>query len=122
MKYFLIILICLYRKRIKPYYPKNCIFNESCSYYVERNARERGFFAGLKALTERYRSCRPGYHFIFTDNKEEWELVSKSGKHYHHSQIASNLISEAMQLRGMLDNKSKALSTRVLYMENKIYN
>lgn len=40
-----------------------CLFRESCSHHVLRCAKERGFFASLKALRRRIRQCRPGYAF-----------------------------------------------------------
>jgi hypothetical protein len=40
---------------------RGCLYRESCSRYVYRVAREAGLAGGLRALRERYRSCRPGY-------------------------------------------------------------
>lgn len=40
---------------------RTCVYRESCSRHVHWVAQESGFWAGCKALKQRYRSCRPGY-------------------------------------------------------------
>ncbi len=103
MKSIFLLLIHLYRKAVKPYYSKNCIFSESCSYYVEREINEHGFRGGIKAFWERYHSCRPGYHFQFDDSGEEWELIAVDGKQYKKHLIASSIKTEALLMQGIVN-------------------
>ncbi len=43
-----------------------CVFRESCSRYVHRVTTERGLWAGLQALLQRFRGCRGGYTITAT--------------------------------------------------------
>jgi putative component of membrane protein insertase Oxa1/YidC/SpoIIIJ protein YidD len=54
-------LVQIYRKFAPSGLRDRCIFSESCSAYVERKITEGGIVAGLAALLERLRQCRPGY-------------------------------------------------------------
>jgi uncharacterized protein len=62
---FLLLLIGVYRRL--PLIPRGrCIFVESCSQYVYRRTEEGGFLAGVAAIRERSRQCRPGYRAVFS--------------------------------------------------------
>ncbi|WP_366914024.1 membrane protein insertion efficiency factor YidD [Niabella sp.] len=63
MRYFLLLIIRLYwltpeKNR------RRCLFKETCSRYVYRITRQQGLRAGLAALKDRRRKCRPGYYYI----------------------------------------------------------
>lgn len=74
MRYCLLILIRLYWLSPKKY-RRQCIFNESCSRYMHRIAKEKGFKEGLAAIRERKQKCQPGYYRI---NEEEIRLADQS--------------------------------------------
>lgn len=43
---------------------RSCIFGETCSRYVYRQASERGLAVAIRALLRRLRTCRPGYEIV----------------------------------------------------------
>lgn len=71
----LLLLIRIYwlipKKHRKP-----CLFKESCSKYVFRITRESGFICGCKALTRRYKTCRPKYAFYTSDDGKNWVILN----------------------------------------------
>lgn len=71
MRYLLLIAIRLYWLIPK----KNrrcCLFKETCSKYVYRITRQQGLSAGIGALSDRRKKCRPGYYRI---NKNEVRMA-----------------------------------------------
>lgn len=69
MRWLLLSLIRTYQWL--PLIPRGrCIFAESCSRYVYRRTEESGTLAGMGALLERARQCRPGYRAIITPTGE----------------------------------------------------
>ncbi|MSU63552.1 MAG: membrane protein insertion efficiency factor YidD [Pedosphaera sp.] len=40
---------------------RGCLYRETCSHYVHRVCSNHGFRAGVRALRDRVRTCRPGY-------------------------------------------------------------
>jgi len=69
MKYLLLFTIKIYQTFIPNRFRGKCLFNESCSNYVYRVAREDGFRNGLIALKYRYRNCRPNYYLSIHKGK-----------------------------------------------------
>lgn len=67
MKWVLIAAIFAYRGLVPPSKRRKCLYNESCSRFVERIARDEGFSAAIKAIKQRVRSCRGGYRLIAPD-------------------------------------------------------
>lgn len=67
-----------------------CIFRESCSHYVYRVARQRGFLAGLSALMERNSLCRPGYVVYRFEGK--FFLKTAGGQVFEEDDIALSLL------------------------------
>jgi hypothetical protein len=61
MKYLMVALIRAYQRVAPRTLRERCIFAESCSAFVLRRTREGGAGAGLSALMQRVRRCRPGY-------------------------------------------------------------
>jgi len=74
MRYWLLILIRLYWL-IPKKYKRRCIFKESCSRYVYRIAKEKGFKKGLDGIKKRTHQCQPGYYRI---NEAEFRLADQS--------------------------------------------
>jgi len=54
---------------------RRCIYRETCSKYVFRMTENFGLRAGLKALWQRYRSCRPGYEICTAGGSIHVKLV-----------------------------------------------
>jgi hypothetical protein len=90
MKYILILLIRIYWFLIPAHTRKACLFRESCSKYVYRITNEKGFFAGLEAIRERFKICRAGYSLTSVGGMVILELCN--GTQLHEADIASNLI------------------------------
>jgi len=61
MKYLMLFSIRIYRKLIPAEKRRMCLYKETCSNYVERIVREKGFIEGLRALVFRFRNCNGSY-------------------------------------------------------------
>jgi putative component of membrane protein insertase Oxa1/YidC/SpoIIIJ protein YidD len=94
MRYFVIWMIQIYRRLMPSAHRKVCLFRESCSVYVERVARESGSVAAFCALIKRFRCCRPGYGFQFTDERDTWNLVCADGSRFSESEVAPHIAAE----------------------------
>ena len=51
---------------------RSCLFRLSCSRHVHAVTAGHGFVAGLRALRQRWRRCRPGYDVRWDSNREQW--------------------------------------------------
>lgn len=60
MSALLVLAIRLFRRLRPKGFRTRCLFRESCSRRVEREALTRGFAAALRVLRARMRECRPG--------------------------------------------------------------
>ena len=56
-------------------YRRRCLFRKSCSRHVYEKTLKRGFVAGIKALGQRWRSCRPGYRLDLAGDMIRVRLV-----------------------------------------------
>ncbi|MBL0211178.1 MAG: membrane protein insertion efficiency factor YidD [Holophagaceae bacterium] len=54
---------------------RTCVYSESCSRYVFRLTNSFGLLTGLRALRQRFRSCRPGYEFCMVNGSMHIRLV-----------------------------------------------
>jgi putative component of membrane protein insertase Oxa1/YidC/SpoIIIJ protein YidD len=91
MRFVLITIIKLYWKFIPESSRKSCLFAESCSRYVYRITKDKGFWAGLKALKSRYKKCRPGYQIICNSQDENIELHLVDGTILKDAEISIHL-------------------------------
>ncbi|MGE9313293.1 membrane protein insertion efficiency factor YidD [Niabella sp. CJ426] len=66
MRYFLLFIIRLYWL-IPKKSRRRCLFKETCSQYVYRISRQKGLNAGIAALRDRRKKCRPGFYYINSD-------------------------------------------------------
>lgn len=64
MRYTLLFIIQLYWLLVPKNKRRQCIFKETCSNYVYRITRQQGLRAGIAALNDRKKKCRPGYYYI----------------------------------------------------------
>ncbi len=89
MKYFLLFTIKCYWLLVPKVKRKHCLFSESCSNYVYRITHTHGIILGLKALKDRFFSCRTGYSLI--EIKEELHLITANKKVFKQEEIAIKL-------------------------------
>lgn len=87
MRFFLLLLIQFYWMSIPKSKRRRCLFKKSCSHYVFDVTKDQGFFKGLKALSFRYKNCRPGYYIL----KEEHILISAGGKSFDGDHIKEEI-------------------------------
>ena len=78
MKWLLIAIIRGY-KRLPNSVKRQCLFKEHCSSFVERATNEGGFGAGLNALRNRIRLCRPVYSVYFDNQSGDWRVSLADG-------------------------------------------
>jgi putative component of membrane protein insertase Oxa1/YidC/SpoIIIJ protein YidD len=88
----LLFIIKIYRRFFKRFIQTACLFEPSCSYYVEDVYRSKGPIKGWNALKDRFHNCRPGYHFITVDG--ESYLVTVQGQSYRREQLSTSLKKE----------------------------
>jgi putative component of membrane protein insertase Oxa1/YidC/SpoIIIJ protein YidD len=74
-----VVAVHVYRHWAKRYWKNRtvCLYGESCSRRVEREARETGLFGAMNVMVKRFRSCQPGYSFEY--KPQGWSLVCRDG-------------------------------------------
>lgn len=97
----LVLAIRLYRSTLAKL-PRSsvCLFDQTCSRYVEHIAGTGGLRAGLRAANRRLRSCRPGYTFEFEG--DQWTICCVDGSVHEPSELAPALHDEARMLAACL--------------------
>ncbi|RYD59637.1 MAG: membrane protein insertion efficiency factor YidD [Sphingomonadales bacterium] len=75
MKHLLMLAIRLYWVVWPRWWRNRCLFEESCSQYVFRHARDLGFWGAVLAFQTRFRKCRPGYCFLGTEGSNGGQLL-----------------------------------------------
>ncbi|MFD2962507.1 MULTISPECIES: membrane protein insertion efficiency factor YidD [Olivibacter] len=75
-RFLLLIPIKVYWLLVPKSKRRCCIFHESCSKHVFRITKEDGLIHGLKALKQRYKSCRAGYSFMLRDGDVSVHLAN----------------------------------------------
>lgn len=85
MQHLLLLIIRIYWHLPTKYHDK-CIFRESCSHYVYRITKDKGFVAGIKALLKRNNMCRPGY--VIFKFEERFYLKTANGILVNEDDIA----------------------------------
>jgi putative component of membrane protein insertase Oxa1/YidC/SpoIIIJ protein YidD len=91
MKWFLVGLIYAYRW-LPDRFKRQCLFNETCSLFVARVARESGFWPGLRALRTRVSQCRPGYLVYFDSKIKCWHVRFANGEHSEAGCVADFVV------------------------------
>jgi len=86
----LLLLIRLYWRAVPAVRRRRCLFRITCSRYVYGIASTRGFRAGIAALLERLRSCRPGYTVAFS--RSGAALVCADGSVFERGEVADDLL------------------------------
>lgn len=94
MRHLFLRLIQLYRGLIPPERRRHCLFRESCSLYVERITEQEGVLAALRAFRQRWRCCRPGYGFEWSQEKAGWFLVCADGSKFPEAVVAPHVVGE----------------------------
>jgi hypothetical protein len=77
---------------IRFYWSKNpenerraCLYKISCSQYVYRVTRLKGWFIGLIAYKKRMKSCKPGYKILLKN--EKIIILTSNSKTINHLSI-----------------------------------
>ena len=76
MQHLLIGMIHIYWRFIPLEKRRHCLFHETCSQFVYRITKEKGFMAGIKALQMRIKTCNPQHHLYQTDDGTEWVILA----------------------------------------------
>ena len=74
---------------------RGCIYRETCSQHVYRITRESGFTTGLRALLQRFRTCRPGYTVSTQDAR--LGLILHDGSFLPEHLVAEDVIAPIQQ-------------------------
>lgn len=90
MRHLLLAVIRVYWIVWPRHLNRGCIYRETCSHHVYRVARELGFYAGLRALLHRVRTCRPGY--TVSTNHEGLGLILRNGSFLPHYLVARDIL------------------------------
>ncbi len=92
MRTILILLIRAYRRFLRPILPpRECLFQESCSSFVEATLKNYGTLGGIRAMRTRLKQCRAGYKPIRIDSEPTFCQMADG------SQVAVSELSTAMQ-------------------------
>lgn len=105
MNLILLGAIQLYWRLIPGHKRRNCLFRESCSHYVYRITKEKGFFGGCSALYDRIRKCRPGYRL--SKNGDTFQLRLKDGTLLSEEEISLSLLPYTSETAVELLNKKR---------------
>jgi len=92
MKYLILILIRIYQFSIPNRFRGRCLFNESCSNYVYRETKEKGFKTGINALKYRIHNCRPNY--FLTSNNGRILLITTRNEVVDEKFISNRILKE----------------------------
>jgi len=65
MRTLLLLAIRCYWRLVPQHRRRSCLFRESCSRHVYSVTHDQSARAGVAALVERFRRCRPGFSFTF---------------------------------------------------------
>lgn len=78
MRRLVLVAIRLYWR----YWPKSarrkCIFRETCSHHIYHITRTQGAVAGIRAMMDRLRKCRPGFKVYSKDGRLRVRLADGS--------------------------------------------
>ena len=91
MRFLFLLIIKLYWFFAPKSLRKRCLFQNSCSHYVYDETKNKGFYAGIKALRTRINQCKPGYDLIF-ENSKFCGLKLTDGSFLPKDQISDNLL------------------------------
>jgi uncharacterized protein len=101
MKWLILLTIKTYWITIPEKYRKTCLFKESCSHFVYRVTKQRGFLCGTAAFFQRRKKCRPGYEMMFSDTSIiRIKLVD--GSFISKNELSDQLLNEVYALNNML--------------------
>jgi uncharacterized protein len=92
MKWLFVAVINLYRW-LPDLINRQCLFKETCSSFVERVARESGFWPGVRTLRARVSQCRPGYLIYFDSEIKDWQVRFADGSVSNTSDLADFVLS-----------------------------
>ncbi len=101
MKWIILIAIRIYWV-IPKKFRNNCLFKESCSHFVYRTAKEKGFFCGIAAFFLRKKQCRPGYQLIIQQSSPSVQIRLVDGTVILENEFSDKLVREIELLKNFL--------------------
>jgi uncharacterized protein len=84
---------------------RRCIYRETCSCHVYRVTTQRGFLEGCRALSQRIRTCRPGY--TVSTHRTEIGLILRDGSFLPQHFVADEVL---MPVRLLINQMEQQLS------------
>lgn len=112
MRWLILFPIYLYWYAWPPFLKKRtCLFKESCSHFVFRVTKDCGFVAGYKAMSWRYRNCRPGYKIV-SNAEGQFEMRLVTGNVVAESEMADTILKPylvAIESASKLAGRAKGL-------------
>ncbi|MCF8257447.1 MAG: membrane protein insertion efficiency factor YidD [Flavobacteriales bacterium] len=91
MKFLLLVPIRIYWKLFPVHRRRPCLFKESCSVHISRITQAKGLIAGLNALRDRHRTCRPGYK-VYRTAENGFQLELCTGAVIQENAISERLL------------------------------
>jgi len=108
MKTLLLFAIRCYWRFFPKRLRRQCIFRTTCSHHVYETTRARGVRAGMHAVIDRFRKCRPGYTIYSEGNALRVRLAD--GSSIDGNEVASHVLApyrnSAELLEQSLNNRS----------------
>lgn len=92
MKWVLLGTIYLYRW-LPTRFKRQCLFKETCSFFVARVTCESGFWRGMSALRTRVSQCQPGYRVYFESEVKNWQVRLRDGSVSTSADLAEFVLS-----------------------------
>lgn len=80
VRWGIILAVIFYQRFLSAKLGKQCLFKESCSRRILREARTTGSKAAFSVFYYRLKNCRPGYQIVSLEDREEPLIVSRTGE------------------------------------------
>ena len=100
MKWVILFVIRLYWV-IPKKYRRSCLFKESCSHFVYKITKEKGFICGIGIFMQRRKQCRSGYQILVNVN-EVTKIRLADGSYASEIDLSEKMLKEVMLLKSFL--------------------
>ena len=114
MKTLLLFAIRCYWRFFPKRWRRRCIFRTTCSHHIYNTTRTRGVGAGMWALIDRFRKCRPGYTVYSVGDSLRVRLAD--GSSIDESEAASHVLAPYQNSAELLEQSlNKGIGTESTY-------
>jgi putative component of membrane protein insertase Oxa1/YidC/SpoIIIJ protein YidD len=114
MKTLLLFAIRCYWRFFPKRWRRRCIFRTTCSHHIYETTRTRGIRAGIRALIDRFRKCRPGYTVYSAGDSLRVRLAD--GSSIDGSEAASHILAPYQNSVELLEQSlNKGIGTESTY-------